>query len=353
MKQIKVCIVEDSKPMQELLANILLTDPQIEIVGKALDPFEARDIIKETNPDVITLDIIMPRMDGITFLKNLMRLHPLPVIVISALAEKNSAVALEALLLGAVGYIPKPTNTGLEDKSFAKALIQAVKEASTMNVHQMQLLKFDENKWSNLLYSTNFLRQVIIIIGASIGGIEAIEYILNQLPKTFPPILIVQHIRPEFSKALVDRLNKHSKLEVTEARDLEEIIPGKVYVAPGNTNLLVNESLDKLHCELDESGEVNIHKPSIDALFKSVSKINNKKIIALLLTGMGEDGAEGSKAIHDAGGIVIVQDKKSSVVFGMPKAAIELQAVTQVLALNNIPDALFQTLETLSRNDNK
>ncbi len=346
-KKIKVLIVEDSKSMQEILTNLLSTDPTVEIVGKAPDPYVARELIKKFNPDVLTLDIIMPRMDGITFLKNLMRLHPLPVVMISALTEKGSSIALEALSLGAIDYLPKPKPFELDiEGSYAKNLIRIVKSASLAHVTAKKEIKTSKKAFEPI-YHSDFLRKTLIVMGASTGGVEAFEYILGQLPKTFPAIVITQHIRPEFSSAFVERLNRFSNLMVKEASDNEEITPGKVFIAPGNSHLIVNQLGDKWFCNLKEGEPVNGHKPSIDVLFQSAARMVNSKIISILLTGMGEDGAQGAKDIHDAGGLVIVQDKESSVVFGMPGAAIKLNAVDYILPLNEIPNRLTSMVSNL------
>lgn len=353
MKKIKVLIVDDSKTMCEWLTQVLSSDPQILVVGHALDPYMARDLIKSTNPDVLTLDIIMPRMDGLTFLKNIMRLHPMPVVMLSSLTDISSVIALEALALGAFDYCPKPTPHEIENKEpYVKNLIATIKEAASANLkHFSSKISIPANL-EHLSYNSETLRDIIIVIGASTGGIETIEYILSLLPKTFPPIVITQHIRQEFSSSFANRINKLSLLNIKEARDKEEIMPGNVYIAPGWIHLCIKELNNRLFCSLEDTPPKNGHKPSVDVLFHSAAGISGKHIIGVLLTGMGTDGAEGAKAIHQTGGIIIAQDKETSVVWGMPGSAVKLNAVDYILPLNEIPAKLFRIFDELALKKN-
>lgn len=355
-EKIKVLIVDDSKTMREWLAHALSSDPDIIVVGQASDPFVARDLIKKTNPTVLTLDIIMPNMDGITFLQNLMRLHPLPVIVISSLTEQKNGVALEAMAMGAFDYLPKPSFNKSEitiEENYIKELIDRIKNAAKIKLDYLPNKKTTEFKTINQqIYQSTFLDDIVIVVGASTGGIEAIETILKNLPKVFPPILIAQHIRQEFSKAFANRIGKLYRLNVCEANNLAPIMPGNVYIAPGGKHLDIT-TVGNLHiCKLIETDVVEGHKPSIDILFNSAARVYKKNTIAILLTGMGQDGASGAKKIHDAGGTVIVQDKKTSVVWGMPGAAVKLKAADHILPLEEIPPAIFKIIDSLAMKKN-
>jgi two-component system chemotaxis response regulator CheB len=351
LAKIKVLIIDDSKQMREWLSQILSSDPDIVVVGQAPDPFSARDLIKKTHPSVLTLDIIMPHMDGLTFLRNLMRLHPLPVVVISSLAQQGSAIAKEAMAFGAIDYLPKPSINEMNPlDSDAKALIHRVKKAANSKA---DYLKFKSQAAAKttvnpLIYQSSFLKNIVIVIGASTGGIEAIESILHYLPKIFPPILIAQHIRQDFSKAFANRINKLYRLNVAEANDRDPILPGNVYIAPGGKHLCITSFGKGQLCKLMDTDAVQGHKPSIDVLFESAAETFGVNTIAILLTGMGEDGAHGAKRIQEAGGTVIVQDKETSVVWGMPGAAVKLKAMDYILPLGEIPQALLNILDILA-----
>jgi two-component system, chemotaxis family, protein-glutamate methylesterase/glutaminase len=352
-RNIKLLIVEDSKLMQQVLSNIFSIDPCITIVGVAGDPLSARDLIKKTNPDVITLDIMMPHMDGITFLKNLMRLHPLPVVMVSALTEKNSAIALEALSFGAVDYISKPSqNEFTSESDYAKHLIMAVKNASKAHVHHITPLNLQENLSlgisEKILTQTNLLNKEIIVIGASMGGVEAIEHILVQMPKIMPPIVVVQHIRKEFSSAFAQRIDKICTLSISEAKDNDVLLPSHVYIAPGGCNLVIKKRQSNFITLLQSNLHDNLHMPSVDVLFQSAAKAAGSCTIGILLTGMGKDGVEGLRAIKNAGGITIAQDETTSVIWGMPGAAVKENLVDYVLPLQKIPQKVLSLLEDKS-----
>lgn len=346
MKPIKVLIVEDSKLMQEVLHKVLSSDPEILVVGTAEDPLIARELIKKLNPDVITLDIMLPHMDGITFLKNLMRLHPIPVVVVSTLTEKGSAIALEALAIGAIDYLAKPAQKDMADLShFSKELIHAVKEANNAHVKKNIVSMTPDAKFENIIYESDFLRNELIVIGASTGGIEAIETILFQLPKIFPPVLIVQHIKKEFNSAFAKRISKLYGLSIVEPEDHQKILPGSIYIAPGEFHFLVKKEGKDYVVAFDDSPPVKNHKPSINMLFRSAAEAAGANTVGILLTGMGSDGAEGLKAIHDAGGITIAQDEETSIVWGMPSSAIKMNAVDHVVPLIKIPQKILQILD--------
>jgi two-component system chemotaxis response regulator CheB len=345
-KKIKVLIVDDSKVMQQILTQLFSLDPKIEVVGTAADPFIARDLIKETRPDVLTLDIEMPKMDGITFLKNLMRLHPMPVVMVSSFTEKGSRITLEALATGAIDYIQKPTLEELNTTLYASKLIKIVKNASRANVYSPLLKMVDANNNSEFIpIQPDHLNQYIIGIGASTGGIQAIETLLSKLPANMPGIVIAQHIQKDFNASLVQRLNKQYRAIVIEGREGLEIKAGHIIIAPGGTHLEIKKKNGKFICHLNHSQKVNGHRPSIDVLFNSLAKSAGSKSFAVLLTGMGKDGACGMVTVKEAGGATIAQDKKSSVVWGMPGYAAELNAANKILPIEDISPYLIHELQ--------
>lgn len=351
MPKIKVVTVDDSKLMQELLWKMLATDPDIRIVGAASDPYEAREIIKKENPDVLTLDVMMPEMDGLTFLRNLMNLRPMPVIMISSLIQEKSHIALEALEMGAVDYLSKPTQKDLEDLGeYKKHLIETVKMAASSKIRPKEervLLRRDtlDARIDEIFKKSKLLHHELIAIGASTGGVEAIESVLGHLPKIMPAILIVQHIRHEFSRAFARRINQYSNLIVCEASENMEILPGHVYVASANAHLTVQKKGISYFCHLNDTPPFSGHRPSVDVLFNSVANAAGEYGIGVLLTGMGRDGADGLKAIQEAGGATIAQDERTSVVWGMPGAAVKINAADYVVPLNEISQKILNILE--------
>lgn len=356
MKKIKVLIVDDSVVMQNLLREILSIDPEIQVVGTASDPLEAREMIKKTNPDVITLDVIMPKMNGIVFLKNIMRLRPMPVIMISSLTQKNSDVALEALAAGAVDYMAKPTRKELENIiDYERALISMIKKAKDAGIQGSG--RYSQIPARNVgdpgiivsqYKQAPVLRNTIIGIGASVGGIEAIEFLLRQWSGIMPAILVTQHIKKELNISFQQRLNKLTPLTVVTAEESLEILPGHVYISNSGTHFAIKKS-PHYFCTLLDSAPVNGHKPSVDVLFKSMAKEAGANAIGILLTGMGVDGAEGLKSIKDSGGVAIAQDKETSVVWGMPGAAVKIGATHFVLPLEKIPQQVLTILDAKSQ----
>jgi two-component system chemotaxis response regulator CheB len=346
-KLIKVLIVDDSALIRQLLKEILGADESFEIVGEARDAYEARDLIKQLNPDVITLDIEMPGMNGIAFLKNIMRLRPMPVVMISTLTEKGAAITLEALELGAVDFVTKPKIDPTDGMHQIAQVIQAkVRSAARANInaieHNSQQQQFN---WPIKPSSGKRLNPAIklIAIGASTGGTEAIKETLLPLPMDMPPIVIVQHMPPGFTKSFADRLDNilpHSVHELTDRRALEK---GHIYIANGAEHLIVaKHSSGQLFGYCEGSETVNRHRPSVDKLFHSVAEQCANTAIAVILTGMGMDGANGLKAIQETGAKTIAQDEKSSVVWGMPRAAVELNAADDILPLNKIGQRLIE-----------
>lgn len=344
---IRVLIVDDSATTRKILTEILSEDDGIEVIGHAMDPYIARDMIKKLNPDVLTLDVEMPKMNGISFLKNLMRLRPMPVIMISSLTQKGADIALEALGLGAVDYIGKPdarSRSSLSD--YADEIISKVKIAASVNhietpSNQTLTHRMSPPKSAPLTKSVNSsCTQPIIAIGASTGGTEAIKDILRNLRPASYSLVIVQHIPKAFSKAFADRVNNMSALEVVEAKDMQKILPGHAYIAPGDQHLKIIKDNNSYYCTLDDSEPYNRHKPSVDLLFKSVCTTAAKDSIGIILTGMGADGARGLKEMQDTGAITIAQDELSSIVWGMPGEAVKLQAADYVLSLDEIPNKI-------------
>ena len=338
---IKVLIVDDSMLIRRLLTEILSLDSNIEVVGTATDPIDARQKIKQLNPDVITLDIEMPLMDGITFLEKLMRLRPLPVVMISTLTKKGARATIEALQLGAVDFIAKPkqdVNNSLSDLS--QEIIMKVKNAAKANISALkQNIKINQQTKLSVSNDSKKLRGNIdlIAIGASTGGTEAIKDILVQLPSHMPPIIIVQHMPPVFTLLYANSLDNVLPLEVIEFNQSKtELRQNHVYIANGASHMVLQKSADKYILVADNSDPVNRHKPSVDVLFNSVAKTKGIKSIGVILTGMGADGAAGMGNMLKAGSLTVAQDKDSSVVWGMPRVAIEQNAVSNVLALEDI-----------------
>jgi two-component system chemotaxis response regulator CheB len=359
-ERIKVLIVDDSALVRRLLTEILAADREIEVVGTAADPLIARERIKQLNPDVLTLDVEMPRMDGLTFLANLMRLRPMPVVMVSSLTEKGAEVTLRALELGAVDFVAKPkidvAHTLVE---YGAEIVAKVKAAARARVRPRAASASGAlrgqgdgtgretrtgERFASVSSPLAALRAstCLIAIGASTGGTEAIKDILVELPPDAPPIVITQHIPAAFSAAFARRLDSLSAMRVCEAADGQPILPGHAYVAPGNRHLLVERSGARYHCRLSDAPPVNRHRPSVDVMFQSVSAAVGVNAIGVLLTGMGEDGARGLKAMREAGAPTIAQDEKTSVVWGMPGAAVRLGAAAEVLPLERIAARLME-----------
>jgi len=347
---IKVLIIDDSALVRQLLTEILNKAPGIEVVGAAIDPYAAREKIKRFNPDVLTLDIEMPRMDGITFLGNLMRLRPMPVVMISTLTEAGADVTLRALELGAVDFVPKPkvdVVQGLDE--YAEEIIAKVKAAAGARVRAIKRVpqKIDKKYSADAVLSkqarSKHFRTTdrIIGIGSSTGGTEAIKDVLIGLPPGMPGIVICQHIPAAFSKAFANRVNAMCELIVSEAVNGQQIIPGHAYIAPGDKHLLVERDGARYVCTLNDGPPVNRHKPSVDVLFRSLAQNAGSNAIGLMLTGMGADGAEGMGEMKDAGAPIIVQDEKTSVVWGMPGEVVKRGFADEVLPLHKIAGKLI------------
>jgi len=348
--KIKVLIVDDSSLIRKLLSEILASDSGIEVVGTAQDPFAAREKIKQLQPDVITLDVEMPRMDGITFLKNLMRLHPIPVIMISSLTEKGADVTLEALESGAIDFVSKPKlDLAHSLPEYTQEIVSKVKAAANANVHAVMHTPSSigevaaKNSADVILEKNNRATKkhfkttdTIIALGASTGGTEAIKEVLMRMPADAPGMVISQHIPEAFSGPFSKRMNSCSAMTVYEAHDGQQILPGHVYIAPGSHHLLIERDGARFVCRLNDGPPVNRHRPSVDVMFRSVAQNVGHNAIGVILTGMGDDGAAGMKELHDAGAGTIAQDEKTSVVWGMPGEAVKLGGVDSVLPLNSV-----------------
>ncbi len=349
---IRVLIVDDSALVRKLLSEMLDAVPGIEVVGVAPDPYVARDRIKALNPDVLTLDVEMPRMDGLTFLRNLMRLRPMPVVMVSSLTAQGAEVTLHALELGAVDFVQKPElglAHGLDD--YAEELVEKIRAAAGVKFRaRPSLLAAPSSNLSGdamlpqRLTPTFRTTDRIIAIGASTGGTEAIKQVLLHLPPDTPGVVIAQHIPPGFSAAFAERMNRQTGLVVKEAEDGDRVMIGHAYVAPGNRHLLLVRDGARYLCRLSDGEPVNRHRPSVDVLFRSVAQAAGINASAALLTGMGADGAQGLKALHDLGGHTIAQDEATSVVWGMPGEAVKRGAATVVLPLDVIGAALYASV---------
>lgn len=351
-RRIKVLIVDDSALVRGLLTEILGQDPELEVVGAAQDAFVAREKIKALEPDVLTLDVEMPRMDGLQFLRNLMRLRPMPVVMCSSLTERGADVTLAALELGAIDFVTKPrVDITRAMESYAAEIIGKVRMAARARVRalsqegvvagQVPRAAQPVPKAGGLRYRTT---DQIIAIGASTGGTEAIREVLCRLPPDAPGIVITQHIPKAFSGPFAARMNSISPLTVHEATDGQPIQQGHVYIAPGDLHLLVERDGAKYRCRLSDAEPVGHHRPSVDVLFNSVAQQVGSNAIGAILTGMGADGARGLKAMREAGARTFAQDERTSVVWGMPGAAVQAGAVEQVLPLPQIAAALLEAL---------
>jgi two-component system, chemotaxis family, protein-glutamate methylesterase/glutaminase len=350
MAKIKVLIIDDSALVRQILTEICNADSEIEVVGVAQDPFDAREKIKKLNPDVLTLDVEMPRMDGVTFLSNLMRLRPMPVVMVSTLTEKGADVTLQAMELGAIDFVSKPKadlSNSLDD--YAEEITSKIKVAAKANVKAIDRTK---PRAQSLTIAPKHSADVVIekssrprhfkttdkivAIGASTGGTEAIREVLERMPADSPGIVISQHIPEAFSGPFALRMNSVSAMTVCEARDGQQIVTGHVYIAPGNRHLLVERDGARYICRLNDGPLVNRHKPSVDVMFRSVAQNVGANAISVMLTGMGKDGAQGMHEMHEAGAPTIAQDEKTSVVWGMPGEAVKLDCVDTVTALNKV-----------------
>ena len=332
---IKVLIVDDSATIRAILRHTLSSEPDIEVVGEAGDPYEAREAMKVLNPDVLTLDIEMPRMNGIEFLGHIMRLRPTPVIMISTLTEAGAEATIEALSIGAIDYIAKPTSgamVGAFDELPAKVRMAA----------KSRLPSSQAAPSSAAVSSKSYrAKDRLVAIGASTGGVEALTQLISALPAGAPPVVITQHMPAKFTTSFAQRLNAKSQVTVSEARDGMPIEAGHVYLAPGGPQHLEVQGKTRPMCHLVDADPVNGHRPSVDVLFRSVQPLG-PRAVAVLLTGMGNDGAAEIKKVREAGGFTVGQDKSSCVVYGMSRVAAENGGIEQELPLQKIAPAILE-----------
>lgn len=341
--RVRVLVIDDSALMRQMLSAILSSDPAVEVVGTAPDPIVAREKIKALNPDVLTLDVEMPRMDGLAFLEKLMTLRPMPVVMVSSLTEKGAEVTMKAMELGAVDVFCKPTDSasgGLQ--AHGRELIDKVRAAAHARVRALSdrrpVTAPPRLSVTTIYKSTDRL----VAIGSSTGGVEALRDIVLALPPDSPPVVCTQHIPPKFSASFAERLNGMAAVRVKEAADGDRVVAGHVYIAPGDQHMEVRRSGAALVIHLHDGPLVTGHKPSVDVLFHSVAEACGSKAVGVILTGMGRDGADGLLAMRRAGATTIGQDETSCVVYGMPKSARELGAVERELPLSRIAEEILR-----------
>lgn len=350
-KKIRVLIVDDSALIRNMLTEMLQQDPAIEVVGAAQDPFIAREKIKQLKPDVLTLDVEMPRMDGVTFLRNLMRLRPMPVVMVSTLTLQGSEITLEALELGAVDFVSKPSiDIAHTLGDYAEEITAKVKVAARARVRELKPVSERHSADAVLpVRSARLFKTTdkLIALGASTGGTEAIREVLETLPADSPAVVISQHIPEAFSKPFSERMNRCSQMTVKQAEDGDQILPGHVYIAPGDRHLLVVRDGARFRCRLSDGPPVNRHRPSVDVMFRSVAQNIGPNAVGVLLTGMGKDGAEGLLEMQQTGSYTIAQNEATSVVWGMPGEAVALGAVNEQTALQHVSASILKALEKL------
>ncbi|MEW6345236.1 MAG: chemotaxis response regulator protein-glutamate methylesterase [Pseudomonadota bacterium] len=357
MQKIKVLCVDDSALIRSLMTEIINGQPDMTVVATAPDPLVARELIKQHNPDVLTLDVEMPRMDGLDFLEKLMRLRPMPVVMVSSLTERGNEITLRALELGAVDFVTKP-KVGIRDGmlDYAEKLADKVRAAARARVRQAAPVQHAGTpaaagaqaaapapNFNNPLLST----EKLIIVGASTGGTEAIREVLVPLPPDAPAVLIAQHMPPGFTKSFAQRLNGLCRITVKEAEHGERVLPGHAYIAPGHAHLLLARSGANYIAHLSDDPPVNRHRPSVDVLFRSAAQHAGKNAVGVILTGMGRDGAAGLLEMKKAGAYTLAQDEASCIVFGMPREAIALGAADEIASLPEMSRRVMVRLSSM------
>ncbi|MEG3115943.1 chemotaxis response regulator protein-glutamate methylesterase [Salinicola sp. 4072] len=347
--KIKVLCVDDSALIRDLMTKIIDAQPDMTVVATAPDPLVARDLIKKHNPDVLTLDVEMPRMDGLDFLERLMRLRPMPVLMVSSLTQRGSEITLRALELGAVDFVAKP-EVGIRDGmlEYAGMIAEKIRAAAQARPSRQGALAKPAAP-REVLKAPMLSSEKIIIIGASTGGTEAIRQVIEPLPANSPAVLITQHMPGGFTRSFAERLDRLCRVTVKEAEDRERVLPGHVYIAPGDWHMRLTRSGANYVIALDDGPPVNRHRPSVDVLFQSAAICAGRNALGVILTGMGRDGAAGLLKMREAGAHTVAQDEASCVVFGMPKEAIALGGATDVIALNDIAGHLVQQMHLAGR----
>ena len=345
--KIKVVIVDDSALIRSVMSEIVNSQPDMEVAGTAPDPLVARDLIKRVNPDVLTLDVEMPKMDGLDFLEKLMRLRPMPVLMVSSLTERGSEITMRALELGAVDFVTKPKisiQAGMRE--YTELITDKIRAAARARIKPRTLHAPAPGAPLPQLRSPLTSSEKLIIIGASTGGTEAIREFLMQMPSDCPGILIAQHMPEGFTSSFARRLDSLCRISVTESQGNERVLPGHAYIAPGHSHLLLTRSGANYMTKIEQTDPVNRHRPSVDVLFRSAAQAAGKNAIGVILTGMGKDGAQGMLDMKAAGAYNFAQDEASCVVFGMPREAIAIGAAHEVASLSALPGLALGHLAT-------
>jgi Chemotaxis response regulator containing a CheY-like receiver domain and a methylesterase domain len=341
-----VLVVDDSAVVRQVMSDILGREPGIRVIGAAPDPIFALERMRREWPDVITLDVEMPRMDGVTFLKKIMAERPTPVVICSSLAQAGAETTMQALAAGAVSIITKPT-LGLKDflRESSNDVVTAVRAAAASKVRNLAArpaatVSAEPIEGAGGSHAMVRTTDSIVAIGTSTGGTQALEVLLTGLPPTVPGIVIVQHMPEKFTASFAARLNRLCEIDVFEAKDGQRVVPGRALIAPGGKHMMLRRSGAQYHVEVVDGPVVNRHRPSVDVLFRSVAKYAGRNALGVIMTGMGDDGARGLKEMHDAGARTIAQDEDTCVVYGMPKEAVKLGAVDRIMPLQHIAAAL-------------
>lgn len=340
-----VMIVDDSALVRKVLTDLINRAPDLEVVGSAPDPYVARQKIKELNPDVLTLDVEMPKMDGLDFLEKIMRLRPMPVVMVSSLTEQGNETTLRALELGAVDFITKPkvdVADGLAD--YADDLYDKIRAAAMSRVGRRSRRDKPEPV-ARVASGRSFSSEKLIMAGASTGGTEAIRTFLQGLPPEAPAVLITQHMPEGFTRSFAERLNNELPLTVQEGQDGQRVRPGNVYIAPGGRHMVLRRSGADYVVGIEDGPPVNRHRPSVDVLFDSAANVAGKNAVGVIMTGMGNDGAAGMRRMHDAGATTFAQDEATCVVYGMPREAVEAGGVSEVLPLKRLAESAIRAVE--------
>jgi len=358
MKKIRVLIVDDSALIRKILTEIINSQRDMEAIGSAPDPLVAREMIRTLNPDVLTLDVEMPKMDGIDFLEKLMRLRPMPVVMVSTLTERGSEITFRALELGAVDFVAKPKidiASGMKD--YSNEIADKIRAAMAARIRQHTPAPVAARNSADVVLPAVANRvastEKLIIVGASTGGTEAIKDFMVQLPPDCPGILIAQHMPEAFTKSFAERLDRLCKITVVEARGGERVLPGHAFLAPGHSHLLLKRSGANYVTELSQGDLVNRHRPSVDVLFRSAANFAGKNAIGVILTGMGKDGAAGMLEMHQAGAYNFAQDEASCVVFGMPKEAILQGGVDEVVSLQDMAKHVLMKVSSMGKHSHR